>query len=311
MHQVSKILWRDVDKRYKYAYDPDARHSIYKVEGSLRDRKCVSLTSLGKTMRYLVIQVKAEAGKNFTITIRIGDDKRNHFNVAFTTHPQRSDRPSSSSTSALLPLDIPRDKWMVIYFDLRLIAAQRWGSYSFHFLDGLEISPTCQISKIFVQENAPVRGPDNEFMMPAKELEFPNGLDFSTMMIPSPEPPVAHITPERKSGIPTRVSTSKTPSSSGSVRRSGPMTHKTPATAYGFKPSSKSNRKPKIVQQEVEEDSDDDCAFDGTVPSSGHSDIEINRSLPQNEEEELELVYIEEMGCYYCPSNQQYYTLDN
>ena len=60
-----------------------------------------------------------------------------------------------------------------------------------------------------------------------------------------------------------------------------------------------------------EEESESDDAFGSVSHSSPRLPIEIRSGLPVMEEEELELIYIESLGCYYCPSNQQYYQLDN
>jgi hypothetical protein len=56
-------------------------------------------------------------------------------------------------------------------------------------------------------------------------------------------------------------------------------------------------------------DGSDDNAF-GSIPVGDKSKIDIKPELPVNEEEELELVFIQSLDCYYCPSNQQYYKLN-
>ena len=72
---------------------------------------------------------------------------------------------------------------------------------------------------------------------------------------------------------------------------------------------------PQTHKEDLIDESDDDSDYSdsdafGSVPANDRSKIDIKPELPMGEEEELELVYIEALNCYYCPSNQQYYELD-
>ncbi|OHS99467.1 hypothetical protein TRFO_08413 [Tritrichomonas foetus] len=62
---------------------------------------------------------------------------------------------------------------------------------------------------------------------------------------------------------------------------------------------------------EEEETDDENGAFMGSAPRINRADIDVKNGLPENEEEELELVFIEALNCYYCPNNQQYYQIDD
>ena len=70
------------------------------------------------------------------------------------------------------------------------------------------------------------------------------------------------------------------------------------------------NRGENLLEDDDDSDYSDSEAFGSVPAASDRANININPELPMGEEEELELVYIEALNCYYCPSNQQYYELD-
>jgi len=78
-----------------------------------------------------------------------------------------------------------------------------------------------------------------------------------------------------------------------------PVRKKTPNTPTRSRPS-----KPIPIIIPEEEDSLDEKVFSSEPPSPIKPDIQMT------EEEELELVFIDAIGCYYCPSNQQYYHIE-
>jgi hypothetical protein len=63
------------------------------------------------------------------------------------------------------------------------------------------------------------------------------------------------------------------------------------------------------AQLEEEDDLLIDGAFDGSPPIVDGGELPT-RADPEDTDEELELVYVQRLGCYYCPGNQQYYQLD-
>jgi hypothetical protein len=49
--------------------------------------------------------------------------------------------------------------------------------------------------------------------------------------------------------------------------------------------------------------------YPGVAAGDGNAKS-IKRKIGEDEEEDLELVFIDALGCYYCPANQQYYEVD-
>lgn len=64
---------------------------------------------------------------------------------------------------------------------------------------------------------------------------------------------------------------------------------------------------PVILMDDFDEDSDDVIMGAADVDVNA---VSIKRKVGDDEEEELELVFIDGLGCYYCPVNQQYYQID-
>ena len=392
--------------RHKPVYSKEDRSYVYKVEGSRKSS--INLTNLstsrGISYHYLGLQVRVRSTNEFTITITIRDDCASHFNFAFSTvarKGQGESRPSSSQTCALIGLEIPKDTWVTVYFDLEQISAQYWLNGTYHFLDSIEVSPHCVVRWIFAQEELLNNQVDNTIELPhGLGLEYPTGIEYTTVLIPQREMPTA-----RKSKIPTRSSSTSVnsdestssftsangiaklkthiqkapkkienppgisvsaiplrkgdnaqnkkakPSSGNALIRGKQLKKETPNSGVKSNPSTANNQKknanispskrPKkyssnesvkfddnirksnsldtksnsafeLADDEEETDSDG-SAFGGSVPryQTEFIDAEMHKKLPDDEEDELELVYIEPLGCYYCPSNQQYYQLDD
>lgn len=193
---VTEILGPHTNRtKIKREYSKTDKSYIYKVEG--QRSKPLKLINLPQNSRgdnlchYLAIQVRTS--DDFTITITIRDDKTNSFNFAFSTFARKTQqqqdssntpsRPSSSRTSALFNLDIPRDIWATLYFDIETISQQYWPAGSYQSLDKIEISPTCSVRWVFMQENL-LYNETNDVELP-KGLEYPKGISSTTIIIPS------------------------------------------------------------------------------------------------------------------------------
>ena len=316
MHAIKDILPRK--DQYKYEYSKDDKMSVYRVKG---DRtKTVRLQSLKISSRYLVLEVKTTS--DFSVILILSDSAGNRFNISYSTAARRNpERPGSSQTSALLCLPIPKDCWVAVFFDLKVIADRHWRPGAYHALEGVEISPTCVLSKVFAKDDPPVRGEDKEYTLP-KGYCFPTVIRYTTLCVPEPEPTAE--TPARKSRIPVkRVGTTKTSTSGTRVNQSGtrlPVSapegkaRRSVKSAPAREPEPEPEPEPEEPEEpepveEDEEDDSDDSAFDGEPPAPEEPQVEIEE-LPGDEEEELELVHLEALGCYYCPSNQKYYQLN-
>jgi hypothetical protein len=118
----------------------------------------------------------------------------------------------------------------------------------------------------------------------------PNAVTTETLCVPGSLPPV--------------------PRSGGAVRPQPPKL-KTPTSPQKRALTGAKPVKPKQPQKVAEEEDEDEAAFSGSAPVIDRADVNVNIGLPENEEEELELIYVEALGCYYCPNNQQYYQIDD
>ena len=307
--RATRIIGPKYPLHIRYQYNKEDKTSVYRIAGSRKDAFRIpnGPTSLNYTQRYLNVQIRLKSTDSTTITITLADDKNNHFNFAFAT-AMRS-RPSSSQMCALVSLNLPKDQWVNICFDLEQIAQKYWPSGSYHFLDAIEISPYCFVRWIFIHSKPITEDGAN---MPA-EFEFPRTLPYQIVSIPE------STVSTRRSLIPTRSSqgrnslSAKNPSTTTKPLRAN-QTFLQDISAKSIHPTHSAgiqsipHEEAAVIEEE--EDESDDGAFSGTAPKADQSIPNIHSSLPENEEEELELVYIEALGCYYCPSNQQYYQLD-
>jgi hypothetical protein len=327
MHAATDIFSRKAFSS-RYTYSKEDRASVCKIEGS-RANSAVKI-SASSTARYLVLQVRRRAVEDFTFTITLRDDRGNRFNFAFSTVTRKSDRQTSSQTSALVQLEIPRNVWVTVVFDLQQVAEQFWRTGAFHQLDGIEISPVCTVARIFAQDCPPTYDGFRRLALP-KLFAFPAGIESETVQIPAlsavPEPDTqSKIEPSK----PPMTAESRGSRKSGAFFKpranekrgttAAPSCHSVviPASAA---PSCHSvvipaKAKPAAVAvaktaPKDDDDISDDGAFDGVAPSGNLTQLDVFQNSAGNEENELELVRIESLGCYYCPGNQQYYQLDD
>jgi hypothetical protein len=281
----------------RFAYSKEDRASVCKIEGS-RAKSTVKIQSstASASYRYLFMQIRHRSVEDFTITITLRDDRRNRFNFAFSTVTRKSDRPTSSQTSALVHFDIPNGVWVTVIFDLQQVGDNYWRPAAFHQLDSIEIAPVCTLARVFSQDSPPALGNDGRLIIP-KPYAYPSGMDHVTVLIPVSEP---------DTDLPERVETAKPP----------PLSKPNPKPRTTQKKLSNGVKPPNVLSQKSlpiveEDDPSDDGAFGGVAPSISIPPVPNVSRLPDNDEDELELVYIESLGCYYCPSNQQYYQIDD
>ena len=162
-----KLCGQNTYKVYSYFYSKEDKSSIFRITGSRKQSfrlPILNSTSLQITARYLIIQIRLNNEDSPTITLTIGDDAGNHFNFAFST-VLRKERPfSSSQTSALINLNLQKNIWINVCFDLQEISSIYWPNGTFQVLDSIEISPTCSVRYIYA---------GNESLNPSN-----NGLDL-------------------------------------------------------------------------------------------------------------------------------------
>ena len=340
-YNTKKICDKNTYKAYRYEYSSSDKSSIYKIEGTRK--KSFRLPPLSEkplqiTYRYLVIQIKTPYDSNPTITISISNDAGNHFNFAFSTVSKK--RPSSSQMCALINLPLVKDVWVNVCFDLQKIAAIYWPGGSYQLLDSIEISPTCSIRNVYAS-NEPLDELADGSDLP-KPYEHAFNIESKTLLLPIEEddqieetlatsqskPSLKPVPADKNKRSPKK--SSKPPFSaksqpSNAIQIEGTQLRSS-QTNVKFKnlqaKKPKINAKTEPIKTVIEDitvsnESSDSIVFVSndfeTASDSVHTSesAENKASSLATEEEELELIYIENLGCYYCPSNNNYYQLNN
>lgn len=297
--RYKEILGPGIDPTIVYKRDNHARTTAYNISGATARFKYPEKMSdsLDVTMRYLVIQVFHKAGDHVNINLNIKNTSNIMMKFMFSTD-ERKNELKSPRQSVHIPLEkIPGDEWVNICFDLEYIMAKYWAGSQFECLQSIEIVPPCLIGWIFAIPLA--IKPSNQGRDVPKKFRFIGNIEQKTVLFA--EKP-------RKSRIPQLSQSSHKKSSVSPVEKGRAGTAATPTTT----------KQPRMAPatfeddflDDSEEDSDDGDAFMGGPPSVNRDDLNVQSGLPNNEEEELELVYIEALKCYYCPNNQQYYQIE-
>jgi hypothetical protein len=276
---VSRILGPSTDPHFIYKDSAIARTLSYSVAGSSAKlfRLPRNLTdSLDIALRHLIVQVFYRSSDPVNINLYLRMATQDIFKFCFTTQERKNPTHSSKTSTQIHLGTVPRDIWVNLCFDLESVAAKYWSDSVFEALQQLEIPSSCLIRWIYasaVTLRSDLSGQD----LPAG-MRLTGGIESVTVNIP--EQPLA---------VPLR----------NPPRSPAPKPNR---------PKLKLAGRPKKAQppNDAYEDDSEPDAFEGESPSKSA----LHSPAVHSEEEDLELVYIEPLGCYYCPSNQQYYQMD-
>nr|XP_015202576.1 PREDICTED: uncharacterized protein C3orf67 homolog isoform X3 [Lepisosteus oculatus] len=151
-------IWKEFDKEVK--------SFVYVLEGSSQTNKMQmpkdSKMALGLTQRYLILQMYVPLGNDFTTELMItdlGNLKRRLY--LSTVHKEVSATP----LHAKIPLScLKRSIWCNVCIDLVSFTSEIFKGAAFLSLDGIIISATCRLRKIFTMKLQPQGLLDDEDM---------------------------------------------------------------------------------------------------------------------------------------------------
>jgi hypothetical protein len=333
----------DILKAHQYAdieYSPNKefRGSFYQSgKGNVRIPPAPN-SVLGHAQRYLVLQVHLRAPHPFMFTIRVRDDRGNIWTFAYSTEKTKSpDRPSSAQFSRMLSFDIPLKTWAIVYFDLEELVREYCAPGTFQNLQTIEMKKFATIGKIFAVDSPPGRELPPELCLPpgieSQTVLFPRGEVMRSpdptppgspircssprgLVLPSLSPPRQAASPKGSPTTPTRNHLAKRPSEGETLPPPGTVIGE-PIVVQPFARKTESRRRPQARRGRVaalpasqrprpaapepreEEDISDEDFFAGEAPT-----------FDPGNEDDLDLVFIQALNCYYCPANQQYYDID-
>lgn len=286
MSKIEKILGPNLVKDMKY--ETFAGTTSYTISTKVtRFRFPYSLSeSLKISNKFIVFQIYKRIGENVCINLNMKNDNDDVVKVQFAGQAKNV---RTSQTVTTDTIDVPDNTWTNICFDLEYIMSKYFDNNVFKSLVSFEIMPTCHIRYVFAIPYQLI--PENNAADLPEVVRY-NGLSSMTILIG-----------ERREQTVTKERTSRIP-----IRR------KTPATSQYSHVRPVEDTKPAAFTKTVPDDSDDEedteseDAF-GTTPTRKLFSSQNNQDLDDSEEE-MELIYLDALGCYYCPSNQQYYQID-
>ena len=323
MAKLEKILGPNLIKEVRYeslagtqAYTISSKNARFRYPFSISE-------SLKMTHKFIVFQIYKRIGENVNITLNIKNDMEETLKIQFMTG---SRNPRASQTLTAEQLDVQDNTWTNICFDLEFIVTKYFPGNFYKSLSSFEIMPTIHIRWVFAIPNQLLEE-NNGSDLP--EITRFNGLNSKTILI-GEKREVSTTPRERVSRIPIRRKTPTTGSGGRNMHiihsastpdeqsfsRQQKDGHSVTTYKQKKKPIESNSKtaapKPKIVDEfdissDEESSGDDDDAF-STTPSKPTSFSQPNDL--DSSEEELELIYIDALQCYYCPSNQQYYQVD-
>ena len=295
-----KILGPSMDQNVEYKFQTHAQCPSFSISGTKKNHFRYPLNQeefFEFQQRYLVIQIFKKISDTVKITLFIRNNqneiqkfvfssllkgKGGSISSSVSSPPSRSasSRPQTSTTKTSIPISIPSDGWANICFDLEYVVNEYWSRNSFHSLAAIEITPTCLIFNIFTMDT-PLKAENDGNDIPNK-LKFWPGIKSRTFLF--------HDKPKsarRPSKIPQRLHNVQ--------------------SALSNRPSNS------LVAPKSQKDIYDDSIEDDFEDSDSQpEDINNQNNILSDDDEEdtqLTLVYIEPLGCYYCPTDQKYYEI--
>lgn len=288
-----------------YEHKSNARTNCYSISGATNKFQFPQKLgeSLDCKMRYLVIQIFHKAGDHVTINLNISSANGAVFKFSFSTLERKNQVRSSKASTKILLDKIPSDKWVNVCFDLEYVVMKYWPGGTLNALQSIEIHPTCLIRWIFAMATQPLR-PENGGSDVPNKFKLMGGIQSETILVAESN--------KRKSRIPLRSQGSKTkPPLTSSVEKPKRAMTVVPKSEQGNEKLSDTFGNDFEDDTESEEEDEDDAFLGKTAKAGVLAELNVKNGVPTGEEEELELVYIEALNCYYCPSNQQYYQIDD
>jgi hypothetical protein len=234
---------------------------------------CHPLPPDAPALRYLVVQLMHRAGDPVLIAVTVRNTAGAAFRLQFCS-PGRRTPATPKKGGGILIDEVPPDQWTNLCFDIQSLALRHQPGCAYEAVDSIEISPTCVIRWVFLAKTP--------LSPSAKGADLPNPFKFVGTLASQTVVVTEGVSTPKRSRIPVLVR----PRVDAGKRADGQ--DQTPSRAMTFEDDFLAD------EPEVE-------AFAGTppIPAEDHG-----------EEEELELVFIDALGCYYCPDNQKYYQVD-
>lgn len=280
MNHIEKFMGPNHSNIYKYEHVDATKTTVYSINASkatsLRFPPTIS-DSFNISHKYLVIQIFRKIGDNYSIALNFKNNNGKTQKIFFST-TQRSQRASSNSFQNII--NAPVNKWVNLCFDLPYVVQQYWPGNEYNTLINIEISPSCFIRWIFA---AP-----NQLKPSLSGSDLPNTVAFNALESQT------LLIGEEKNEISSKTVGSKIPIYNRKKNLSNTATTPgRPKRVEDTKPAS-------FAKNPLDDESDvsSDDAF-SSQPSTTYI----------TDGDELELVYIDALDCYYCPANQKYYTL--
>jgi hypothetical protein len=269
------ILGPRTDPAFVYQDISVARTTAYSISGTNANffRYPIKMRDgLRLGLRYLVIQIWHRFGDPIGLSLNIKTMNQGVVKFVFSTVERRNQSIPVRNQVKIQMERIEHDVWVNLSFDLAWIVKNFVPGDTFECLQSMEIGPSCLIRWIFASGTQ--LSPDQAGKDLPRAARFIGSIRCVTVLISELAGPEARPREIPRPGRSAR-------------RTSGPIPLALPPMSIDDNPFEVRGYGKRVAR---------------TVSSD---------SSPSREgEEELELVLMEGLNCYYCPDNQRYYQVD-
>ncbi|KAF4131211.1 hypothetical protein GN958_ATG19646 [Phytophthora infestans] len=160
-------------------FDKGIKGNAFSLDGNAETKMQLPKTSssaLGLAQRFVILQLLVPFTRSFSVEICFSDFQkvRRRFVVASAFRDT-----ARTTLHVQLPLDVPRDQWMNLVFDLHTLSEEHFPGSGYRSMESICISGSCRLKRIFTMKDAPTPSRGSQAVKHADIRDIPRQFVFS------------------------------------------------------------------------------------------------------------------------------------
>ncbi|KAF1773807.1 Uncharacterized protein GQ600_18020 [Phytophthora cactorum] len=160
-------------------FDKGIKGNAFSLDGNAETKMQLPKTAssaLGLAQRFVILQLLVPFTRSFSVEICFSDFQkvRRRFVVASAFRDT-----ARTTLHVQLPLNVPRDQWMNLVFDLHTLSEVHFPGSGYRSMESLCISGSCRLKRIFTMKDAPTPSRGSQVVKHADIRDIPRQFVFS------------------------------------------------------------------------------------------------------------------------------------
>ncbi|ETK85394.1 hypothetical protein F441_09900 [Phytophthora nicotianae CJ01A1] len=160
-------------------FDKGIKGNAFSLDGNAETKMQLPKTmssSLALAQRFVILQLLVPFTRSFSVEICFSDFQkvRRRFVVASAFRDT-----ARTALHVQLPLNVPRDQWMNLVFDLQTLSEVHFPDSGYRSMESICISGSCRLKRIFTMKDAPTPSRGSQVVKHADISDIPRQFVFS------------------------------------------------------------------------------------------------------------------------------------